>query len=838
MPETSRHIALDVIADLRREIQENDGNELFAVLRKDEEDDLYGQLEVICRGTQSEVPALVSRVRPGDMTVHNHPSGVLTPSQADMNMASIFGEEGVGSMIVDNEVAHCRVIVEPSFARKVVPVDNDEVSSFFGPQGPLAEKLEGYESRSGQVRMAASVAENISNGGVLVVEAGTGTGKSLAYMIPAMLWAKKNQGRVLIATKTIALQEQLVFKDIPLARKAVPNAPLAALVKGRGNYVCLRKLNDLQSNQMSLPDLDTGGVEKEIEDIGAWVEETGSGDLADLPFKPSMEAWDLVRSDADMCLGIKCPFYQKAPFFESRRQAARARILVVNQALLFADLSVRGQSENYNKAAVIPPYDHVILDEAHSTEDIATDHFGEKVSSFGLKITLGKMLRFGRSNSGVISRLVQAAAQSEPELADKLSMNYVPRFQDLQGQVLNQLAALTYCLHDTFNPDNSRHHVVWLKENILSSPRIAEAKKEAKTLLELVYELQLVAKNIKAELTDEALPTKFHDRIQGMIIEYDARCKRLQALVDALKNFAVRSQNNQILWLELRNRRSQEFDYRISPLNVAPMLVDYLYKPFKSITLTSATLDIRDQFKFFRTRAGLHLLEGEKEPRHLSVESPFDYKEQSKLFLTKMPSGPTHRNYIRELCEVIFSLATSPYPGGTLVLFTAYSMLNMVARELEGPLSSAGVPLMVQGWDQRSALIKRMKETQGVLLGTDSFWEGVDLPGMTLTKVVIAKLPFRQVADPVFEARCTDLENQGHSSFRELSLPLAMLKFKQGIGRLIRSRKDKGVLIVADNRIQEKPYGKKFLKLVDMFPVVQINQKELETEVRQQGPRH
>lgn len=394
---------------LADQIRDADGSEVFAVLRRDDPAKPYDEAEVLCRGTLTEVPALMTRVQPGDMTLHNHPSGVLQPSQADMNIAGLFGENGAGAMIVDNLVTRCYVIVEPARDIEKTPIAEASVRSVFEQGGALSQQIEHYEPREGQLRMALDVADAINDGEVLTVEAGTGTGKSLAYLVPALIRARDNKEKVVIATKTISLQEQLVYKDIPLARELVPNAPRASLVKGRGNYVCLRKLQDLRGHQLSLFPEEDEPIKRDILNIAEWIDSDGSGDKANLPFIPRHDAWEAVRSDADMCLGIKCPHYQHSPFYNSRREAAGAGILVVNQALLFSDLAIRTASRNYTTAAVIPPYQHVILDEAHNIEVIAGPSITMKSSS-GTKT----MLSISRKSCTTSSTINETPAMKRP----------------------------------------------------------------------------------------------------------------------------------------------------------------------------------------------------------------------------------------------------------------------------------------------------------------------------------------------------------------------------------------------------------------------------------------
>ncbi len=834
MPESTRYLTEGVAKALAREIEEAGGAEIFAVLTRDDPKARFDTVQVACRGLDTEVPALVSRTKPGDMTVHNHPSGSLKPSAADLNVATMFGEEGVGSMIVDNRVGKCYIVVEPYAPPPKQDIGPEEVAAIFEPGGALSQKLSRYETRESQVEMAARVTHTLNEGKILAVEAGTGTGKSLAYLIPALLWTKRNQGRVAIATKTIALQEQLVYKDIPIARQAVPDAPKASLVKGRNNYVCLRKLNDLKSNQLDLFAPEESSVKKEIEDLAEWVAESGSGDMADLPFTPSRDAWDMVRSDADMCLGAKCPFFQKAPFYESRRRAAQSKILIVNQALLFSDLAVRQASGNYKASAVIPPYEHIILDEAHSVEDIATDHFGEKLSSFGLRLTLGKFLGKTKNQRGLLHRLFQATLDHGAfDFRKALDDALMPDFRFMQEQTVDQLYAMSNALFNALNPERRGQAVFWLKDSLLETGKLDEAKEEAKKLLGLAHELMLILKKIREMAYEQS--EAFLERMEGLLIELDARMGRLNESVSALRNFAIQAKENQIPWLELRPRRQyDEFEYRVSPLDVSPVLRESLFKPFKSIVMTSATLDLKDGFEFLSSRNGLLGWE-ERDWSFAAYPSPFDYRRQTRLFVAQMDPAPNQHGFVDCLFELILGAACSPYQGGTLVLFTSYQMLNAAARRLEGPLAAAGVNLLVQGRAARSFLVDQLKKTRGVLLGTDSFWEGIDLPGDALSKLIIAKLPFRQVGDPIFEARCAALEADGKSSFKEYSLPLALLKFKQGAGRLIRHKDDSGVLIVADNRIRSKYYGRKFLGLVDGYPLTHAPADELFRLLEQQG---
>jgi ATP-dependent DNA helicase DinG len=834
MPSIDRLVDLAIIETLRHEIAEAGGSEIFVVLSKSEPAERYDQIEVVSRGTPTEVPALITRAQAGDMTLHNHPSGVLRPSDADMRVASLFGEEGVGSMIIDNQVTQCYVIVEPAVEKQRVEIDSNATAEIFKQNGTLSKKLPGFEAREGQVDMSREVANALNQNQIKIVEAGTGTGKSLAYLIPAMLWAKENKRRVVVATKTIALQEQLVHKDIPLAQKVIPDAPRASLVKGRQNFVCLRKMNDVRTNQLSLFGEEEQGLKGEIERLAQWVDANESGDKADLPFEPSHEAWEALRSDSDMCQGIKCPFYKKSPFYESRRDASASNLMVVNQALLFTDLAVREESGNYKAAAVIPAYEHIILDEAHSIEDIATSHFGSSFGSLGLRWDMLKFMAKGRSTRGLLQRLSGLVQQYATLWMQPLKDNYIDEFRFLSDQAIQQTHDLSQELHLVFNSNDYKSTVAWLKEDTLADPKLAPAKDSAQNLLSTLFKVSGLLERLFEEGQEQN--QDFLDRTQGLWIEFQARLNRFKDKLKALKNFAVKPAENQIPWLELRRARQfYEFTYHLSPLDVSGKLNSAVFQPMKSVIMTSATLDIADQFKFFSSRNGLHKLEEPKQPHFYNFPSPFNYAEQGRLFLPHMTSEANSPQFIEDLGELVWRVHLSGYPGGTLVLFTAYAQLYQVARWLEEPLYNYGAPLYVQGRAPRSHLVADMKKAPGVLLGTDSFWEGVDLPGMALTKVIMAKLPFRQVGDPIFEARCKAIENGGKSSFSELSMPLALLKFMQGIGRLIRNKSDRGVLVVADNRIRTKGYGSRFLNLAKGYPVEECTPPELIRRLNSMG---
>ncbi|MBZ0253355.1 MAG: DEAD/DEAH box helicase family protein, partial [Candidatus Methylomirabilis sp.] len=386
--------------EMREAIREAGGREVFFLGVVDDRGRLQAA-EVLARGPEDAVPVVPRGAEPGAVMIHNHPGdGPLAPSQADLAIASTYASAGVGHYLVDNAVSAIYVIVEPAPPKKRVPVDLQEVSEILGAGGALARVLPGYELREGQLEMAESVARALSDGGIAVVEAGTGIGKSMAYLVPALLWARANGERVVVATHTINLQEQLYGKDLPLLARALSFEVKAALVKGRTNYVCLRKLHALAEENRVLPGVEDA-LAREVADLVKWSETSEEGSRSDLAAPPSEEVWERVQSESDTCLRLACPYFQKCFFYKSRRRAAAAEIVVANHALLFSDLSVRREMGSYKAPGVLPPFGAVLLDEAHHLEEVATRHFGKRVTRRGMLRLLGRLHRApGKGDKG------------------------------------------------------------------------------------------------------------------------------------------------------------------------------------------------------------------------------------------------------------------------------------------------------------------------------------------------------------------------------------------------------------------------------------------------------
>ncbi|MFQ5629636.1 MAG: DEAD/DEAH box helicase [bacterium] len=386
----SKYITADVQFFIRNAIAEADGNEVFILGRADSKR-IVESAKVLARGNKVEVPAIIKICRPGDVVIHNHPSGALQPSSADNRIASYLGNEGVGFFIVNNEVSDIYVSIEPIVHEKPIAIDVDKIVRFLEPNGAIAKILPHFETREPQLQMLADVVGAFNDKKIALIEAGTGTGKTLAYLLPAIQWSVTNRKRVVVSTNTINLQQQLVEKDIPLIQSVYPKKFDAALVKGRSNYVCLRKLHEAVG-QPSLLDIDN--AKQELEQIFAWAKKTKDGSKSDLGIAPSSQVWEQIQSESDTTLKNRCDFYNKCFFYNARRRAATADVLIANHHLLFADLAVRAASGgNASEIAVMPKYERLILDEAHNVEDVASSYFGVRVSYLGIQRTLNRLFR-------------------------------------------------------------------------------------------------------------------------------------------------------------------------------------------------------------------------------------------------------------------------------------------------------------------------------------------------------------------------------------------------------------------------------------------------------------
>lgn len=812
---------------IRREVGRARGNEVCFLAPLDERG-AVGDPRVVARGNAGAVLATVRGAEPGGLVLHNHPSGALEPSSADLAVAAQLWEQGFGFAITDNTASGLYVVVEPPREVEEQPLDPDEIVAAFAPDGPLARHHPAYEHRPSQQTLAAQVAGLYNRGGVGLAEAGTGTGKSVAYLLPAIRWAVRNRERTVVSTHTINLQEQLVGKDLPLLRRVLDEPFRFALVKGRRNYISIRRARlALESSGSLFEDRQT----KELEALGSWLETTADGSLSDLPFRPEPEVWDEVASETDVCLGARCPYFERCHYQNARRSASSADVLVVNHHLLFADLAVRRAQENFTAPAVLPAYRRLILDEAHNVEESATGHLGTRVSRRGLRRVLSRLERSGR---GVLPGFLHTVMERADDLLGRATTELVAeRLLPAVAEASKRADVLFERLEAVLN--EAEEDVLRLDDAFGSHPAWSHGLGEAwEGLQQNLGDLQRGLRTLRERVqADERMREALEERLlelRGVQNRLDAAARGLAA--------ALRPGETDVPMVRWMERQAGGADrpanlvLSTAPLELSGVLAETVFDPEKvrTVVMTSATLTTRGDFGFLRSRLGVR----EASVDELVHRSPFDYAEQVRLVLpTDLPTprGGADARHDRITAGATAALAEIT-DGGLFVLFTSYRSLRAVAERLRTDGTAARWPLFVHGEAARGRLVERFTASgRGLLLGTSSFWEGVDVPGRPLRGLVIPKIPFMVPTEPITAARTEAIEAAGGSAFREYMLPHAALRLKQGFGRLIRARTDRGAVLLLDGRLLRKSYGRYLVESLPPAPLRAAPWAELRDEL-------
>ena len=605
------------------------------------------------------------------------------------------------------------------------------MQEFFGPGGVLSQRLDDYEFRPSQIRMAEAVHRALEEQNHVIIEAGTGTGKTLAYLLPALLHGR----RILVSTGTKTLQDQIFYKDLPLLEHVLGRPIRAAYLKGRNNYLCRLKLETLHAEGLfSMRELSS------FKAILEWSEETETGDRAELgSIGDDSDLWSRMDARRDRCLGSKCKDYERCFLTLVRQKAMEADIVVVNHHLFFADLAIRKS----DVAAILPDYSAVIFDEAHDLEDIATDYFGFHVSNYRL------------------SEFVHDARKLE------VDVDVVARASD---RFFNGFALLR----------DGRHPL----------PRLEGIEG-------LIGALQEARRAIK--------------QMKDFSGEYEALARRSGELESELELFRRGNLENYVSWIE---RRDRGIFLEACPVDVSGMLQEKLFTRIPTCILTSATLTVADSFSYMRSRLGL------SESRELSLTTEFDVQKQALLYIPKGMPDYRHPKYVERAVEEI-RLVLRASDGRAFVLFTSYRQMETMYEALVADLP---YPCMIQGkGGGKSRLLEQFKVTpNAVLFATASFWQGVDVKGEALSAVIIDKLPFQVPSDPLVAARSARIHNEGGNAFAEYQVPNAILRLKQGFGRLLRSTTDRGILAILDNRLSTKSYGRLFM---DSLPDYEVTER-------------
>jgi ATP-dependent DNA helicase DinG len=642
-------------------------------------------------------------------------------------------------------------------------------ASILGPGGAVARRLPSYEVRSQQLQMADAVARAIDRPGHLIVEAGTGVGKSFAYLVPSIIAAVEQKKKIVVSTHTIALQEQLLRKDIPFLRSVMPHEFSAVLVKGRSNYISLRRLDVAGARA-------TGTFQKQEEfdqlaEIKLWGNRTTDGTRSDLDFKPLPAVWDAVQSENGNCLGKECPRYNECFYFKARRRVWTANLMIVNHALFVTDLAMRASG-----FGLLPDYDVAIFDEAHTLEAVAGEHMGLQLSNIGLDITLARLYN-DRNGKGLLAYHQLQEAQDLVSNARTVALDFfdeIADWQRRQGETFNGRVR---------SPLPLRDHLCTVLRRLAGAIGEGSAKVE-----------------------------KPEHRVE--LTAAQTRCK---ALAELLESWVKQPTGDHVYWVELEERSRQRVRLASAPLDVGPTLRQLLFDQVPTCVLTSATLCVGTppKFDFLKARLGLTAAETH------ALGSPFDYPNQVTIHLPRNLPDPSSQpqEFERQAIKAIAHYLEQTQ-GKAFVLFTSYKMLDAAARALTPWLAERNIALFAQSDGlPRSKMVDAFKaDINSVIFGADSFWQGVDVPGEALSNVIIVRLPFSVPSHPLLEARLEAIRRRGGNPFVEYQVPEAVIKLKQGFGRLIRTRTDRGIVVILDPRVMTKPYGRTFLSSLPDCP--------------------
>lgn len=692
-------------------------------------------------------------------------------------------------------------LIQPAFAKpepvepliqenNLRPLDPETVDQLIGESGKLNDILPDYEIRPQQQRMAHEIAHAFSNSKHLIIEAGTGTGKSLAYLVPVALWATQNQQRVVISTNTTNLQEQLIQKDVPLVEQILDDPFRATVLKGRGHYLCPRRLAAVRRR-------DPGNMDEllTLTKILIWLQESTSGDRGELTLRANeYPVWRRLSAEDEGCSTENCRAIMGGicPFHKSRLAAEASQVVIVNHALLIAD----ARSENH----VIPDYRHLVVDEAHQLEDAVTDGLTVGASGTMLRRRLDEL---GGPDKGILGDLLRTARKSLPDKAilkiEAYTQSIGEAVRAMQVHVQSYYKSLHALASELQRSDFPQRTTL-----IGAAQRGASAFGSVQAQWRKLDEFFEVLSDAMQHLTRAVQKLKQKhdvDEFDDHIKSTGASATFLAEVRDHLHHFTLEPDANTIYWL------SSLFDGDLSvvaaPLHIGPYAEAYLWQAKESTVLTSATLRTEMSFDHIQDRLYADHV------KTMAVGSPFDYKESTLIYLPEDIPEPNQQGYQKAVERGIIELAAE-LDGRVMVLFTSYAQLKETAREITPRLSLGNIAVYDQaGSSSREALLEGFKSTEkAVLLGTKSFWQGVDIPGESLSALVIVRLPFAVPSDPIFASRSETYEN----SFREYAVPDAILRFRQGFGRLIRTKTDRGVVTIFDKRIISKRYGQHFLE--------------------------
>jgi predicted DnaQ family exonuclease/DinG family helicase len=685
----------------------------------------------------------------------------------------------------------------------ITPIDLNEVESFFEEGGIIYSKLESFEARKEQLEMTKTVAQSFNEGQYLVAEAGTGTGKSIAYLIPSIQWATRNGERVIISTNTKNLQDQLFYKDLPFLHQHMDLKFRATLLKGRNNYLCLKRWREILRN----PETHLSHEERiEVLPIILWAEETKTGDISE------NRGFHLARNRG-LWAKLTCPereekeTHRRCFLTKARESAQKSHLVIINHSLLLSDLSADNK--------ILSSFKRLIIDEAHNLEKVSTEHLGVEINFYSLKRILDRL--FDSKRRGLLP-LFQFRIERE-RISQESKSPFLQRIEDLKQTLPIAHENGEDLFQRIFSLLSNR------KQRYLPGDDFTQkVQEEGQQVLDVLSRLYSGLVSLGEDL-GKLKPFQTPMGIE-ILKDFEEASIDLYHFARSIHLLLFESKEDHCYWTELRDDPFKT-ELHCVPIDVGPLLADELYKKKESILFTSATLSVASSFEFFLNRNGLSLIDSDRITQ-FSFGSSFSYDEQARVLIPDYLPSPKSSNFSQRISEIIQKIILD-VKKGTLILTTSYELLKYLDKQMVNVLEENGIELLAQGrsGSRRSILDVFKEEKKSCLLGTNSFWEGVDVPGEALELLILTKLPFPVPNEPIIEARCEALEKDGLDSFSNFMVPTAAIRLRQGFGRLIRTRDDIGVVLLLDNRVSQKHYGRFFLNSLPVEPVICNSEEEV-----------
>ncbi|CAL7867284.1 ATP-dependent helicase [Fusobacterium necrophorum subsp. funduliforme] len=666
----------------------------------------------------------------------------------------------------------------------------------------LSHHIPNFEYRKEQVDMMNAIRESLEADRKIVIEAGTGTGKTLAYLIPTLEWAIENKKKVICTTNTINLQEQLLLKDLPIAKKIINQNFSYLLVKGRNNYLCKRLFhNFILGNSIDISGF-SSEQKKQLDYLKSWGKMTEFGDKAELPFEVDSDIWEMIQSSSEFCQGKRCPFREECFYMKNRALKASADLIVCNHHIFFADLNVRNSVDFDAEYLILPKYDVVVFDEAHNIESVARSYFSLEVSRYSFVRMLNQLQNQEKNKKRKILPALETLLQS---LTTEKKQEKEFR-QSLQAIEQEHVKCMEIGLD--FFESLAKHFLKnhqgkisksLQRDEMLFSPFLSLVREKKEEFI-------LVMKAYSIALDHFYSQVKEGQEQNQYLMDFQNFTFKLKAFLATFQEIQQFDNDDFVYWIEA-NAKYKNAALVAAPLNIDRILKDSLFVHLERLIFTSATLAVNGDFSYFKIAVGL-----EEDTSEKMIPSPFFYDDQMTVYIPNDLTDPDKTlDFVEEVSEFLKQLLLKT-EGKAFVLFTSYSSLNQIYYSMIEELQETDIHVLLHGEKPRSQLISEFKQVKNpVLFGTSSFWEGVDIQGEQLRNIVIIKLPFLVPSDPVVSAISAKFERQKRNPFMEYQLPEAVIKFKQGIGRLIRSKEDYGNIFILDNRILKKRYGKVFL---------------------------